>query len=1033
MKHFYPKWPLLLFSVVFSICISAQAQEKTAPKQINGTVISATDDLPLPGVTVTIKGTNSRTATNTNGVYQLKNLKPGDVLIFTYIGFISQEIPVEKAINGRIDVNLTDDVAKLSEVVVVGYGTQKKSEVTGSIGIIKADQLDQFSGGSINTSLQGKIAGLQITTNSGEPGSGANITLRGVSSINGTSSPLIIIDGIPVNNDAYTSAEDGVAFSPLNDLNPSDIASIEVLKDAATASIYGSRASNGVILITTKTGSGKTPTINFSVNSSIVDISRKIGILNGPQFRDAFSEAIFNSTGSPTTKKGIIDSLHPYYRDSYNWQDIMYRKALQYKADISVSGASKDKQINYFVSAGYRDLKPVIINTNYKQVYATARLNYTIRKSIKGSTSFNLSNYNYNRLNTGGGTSSIIFRYLITLPIYSPYDPVTGEIIPLFEGSKISPLAQAVYTKNEINRWRILGKQDLSFDLAKNLTFKTNLGLDYSTTNTSFFSPPILSTPGSSKSVYATYNPLGNISLINENTLTYNTSFNKVHNLNFLLGESYQVFKTDNLSLRGSGYIDNVISSIGSAAVLDRFSQGSSQYGLFSLFTRLNYNYKSKYLISGILRRDGSSRFGADNRYAYFPAVSAGWQFSQEDFFKQYKWLYAGKIRASYGITGNQDIGNYASQGSLSKAGSYLNNVAIVADGLENKNLKWESTKTFDIGTDLAFLDGRINFTFDYYQKNTSDLLFNVQIPIQTGYGSIPYNFGSLSNKGFDFQLDGVILNAPVKWSSTLTFGLNRNKVTSLPDGQDYRPNAYSLARVGQPVGVFYGLKSLGVYARDEDNVYRTNANGSVIPYRKGSSGGAVYKGGDVRWDDANGDGVINDDDLQIIGNPTPQFFGGLQNSFAYKGFSLTVFFNYVIGNKIFNNLVRTQDSYAFDANFSTKQLRRWRNQGDVTDVPRLVKSDPLQNYAPSTLFVEDGSFIRLQNLALGYSIPPRFTKVAGIKNANIGISVQNLFTWGKYTGYDPEVSSNGTLAFGIDNGSFPKSRSYNLSLNIGL
>jgi TonB-linked SusC/RagA family outer membrane protein len=990
---------------------------------VTGTVTDKNGEA-LPGVVVNVKNTNISTQTNIDGKYSIKVADENAIIVFSYLGFKNTEKKV--GTQSIIDVQLSENYKDLNEVVVVGYGTQAKSEITGSASSIKAEQIDQFAGGSINTSLQGKIAGLQITSNSGEPGAGANITLRGVSSINGASQPLIIIDGIPVNNDSFESLNDGTTFSPLNDINPSDIASIEVLKDAGTASIYGARASNGVILITTKTGTGAKPTINLSYNSGLVDIARKIGVLNASQFRNANYDAAFNATGLPPTRAPLYDSLHPYYRNSYNYQDIMYRETFQQKLDLSVSGTSKEKNVNYFISAGYRDLAPIVIETQYKQVFGNAKVNYNISKFIKGSTNFNLSNFNYNRQD-----NSIIFRYLGSFPVYSPYDPITGNLIPLFESSRPNPLAQALYMTNDIKRWRILGKQELTATILKGLDFKTNVSIDFSNTESFFYNPPILSNNLSAQSIFSDYRPEVRTSLVNENTLTYKWKFKKSHNFNFLLGQSYQIFKSNSTNIRGIGNIDNQITSISGSASISRFSQSTQENVLLSYFTRANYNYKGKYLLSFLMRRDGSSRFGTANQNSYFPSVSGGWRFSEEKWSKKLNWLYDGKIRASYGVTGNQNIDNYASKGSLSRAGSYLGDVSIAADGLANADLRWETTKQFDVGTDLSFFKGRLNVTADYYTKNSSDLLFNVQIPTQTGFSSIPFNFGSLSNKGVELSVDGVIIDKVFKWSSTVTFGLNRNKVTSLPGNEDYRPNAFSLARVGEAVGVFYGFKALGVYARDEDNVY-IDANGQISQYRRGSSTGEIYKGGDVIFEDINKDGIIDINDQQIIGNPTPKAFGGFQNTFSYKSFTLSLFINAVFGNNIFNELNRRIDGNQFDVNYSTKQLRRWRQEGDETDVPRLVRGDPMRNYSVSSLFVEDGSFIRLQNAALNYNLPSKTIKNVGLSSASIGFNVQNLLAFGSYSGYDPEVSSgNNPLGFGVDNSSFPKTRSYNLSLNI--
>lgn len=1014
---------LFFFLLLFQSTILAQAQSTT----VRGTVKDDKGNA-LSGVLVRVKDGRTIARTNTDGIYSIAVPNQETILIFSFVGFNPEELPVGS--KNIVNVTLREDLQNIDEVVVVGYGTQLRSEVTGSISSITAEQMDEFSGGSLNTSLQGKIAGLQITTESGEPGSAATFNLRGVSSISGDNSPLIIIDGMPVHNETFHSEEDGAGFSPLNDIDPADIASIEVLKDAASAAIYGSRASNGVVLITTKQGTTPVPTINISQNSSIVGVARKIGVLNGPQFRDAYIESIYNTGGNQVTQESLIDSLHPFYRDTYNWQDIMYRNSLQHKTNLSVTGASKDKAIRYYISGSYRDLKPVVIETDYKQATGVARIDYKVTKSIEGSTSFNLSNFEYDRLNTGGGASSIILRYLRTIPVYSPYDPITGDLIHLYEQSKISPLSQAINMENKIKRSRLFARQQLTLRIAKGLDFKTNVGVDYSNTETNFFTPSVFAVDG--RRVTTSYRPSTFTSIVNENILTYKKRIASHHNLDLLLGQSLQTFKTTGYFFRGIDFVDDIVSSLAGAARIVNFNHTVSDRKLLSYFSRANYNYKSKYLLTVLLRRDASSRFAEENRAAYFPSISLGWNFTRESFLKN-SILTNGKLRASYGVTGNQGIDNYAFLGLLSKAGIYGRHTAIVQQTPENPILKWETTKQVDLGADLDFLKGRFSLSLDFYHKHTTDLLFNVQIPNHTGFRTVPYNYGSLQNRGVDLTLKGAIIKKPFTWNSTLTFGLNRNKVTDLPGEEDYRPNETSLARIGAPVGVFYGLRALGVYSRDEDNVYRVHENGTVQPYRKGSATGAVYKGGDVIYEDLNGDGVINDDDLQIIGNPTPKFFGGFQNNFSYKSFTLNVFFNYVIGNDIFNLIRRSHDGFEFRSNYSTDQLRRWKNPGDVTDIPRLISADPMENYAISSRFVEDGSFIRLQNLTLNYTIPNNFIKRYGLKGANIGIGGQNLLTWSSYTGYDPEVTTGGDLSFGVDNGSFPKSRFYNISLNIRL
>ena len=1000
----------------------------TRQETISGTVnIAGNKDTGLSGVGVAVKGGKLAVATNASGFYRITNVPSNATLVFTYVGFETAEVKI----NGRtqINVELKENYSDLDEVVVVGYGAQKKRDLTGSIGSISADQMDRFPSGNLNTSLQGKIAGLQITINSGEPAAGATVRIRGASSISGGNQPLYIVDGMPINVQTFSASDDaGATFSPLSDINPADIESIEVLKDGAAASIYGSRATNGVVIITTKGGKGvKEPEINLSINSSLVDISRRVGVLNGPQWRDAYKEGYYNLTGSLTDKVSVIDSLHPYYSQSNNWQDIMFRESLQYKADVSVRGTS-DK-ISYFASMGYADLKPVIIKTGYKQLTGNVNLDYKISDRITGKTTVKLSKSDYSRIKTGSSNFSVIFQSFSTMPVYAPYDPYSGEIIALFEGSKRNPLAIATYATNDIARWRMLGRQELNVKIFDGLSFQTSFGVDYDNTELSSYNPPILNTNESSNR--SLLNPVTTDSWINENILNYKKTIGGNHNISALVGQSYQKFNRKSLNLSGSGSIDNLITSINGASTILNFSQGISENKLLSYFGRVNYDYKSRYLVSFTMRQDGSSRFGKDNRFGYFPAVSAGWRFTDEAFFKGLDFLKDGKLRASYGVTGNQDIGNYVSQGSISNIGTYLGAIAIGTNAVPNQLLKWENTEQADVGLDLTFFNGRMDVMFDLYHKKTNDLLFNVQVPSEIGYNSIAMNYGSILNKGLEFTVGGVIVDKAFRWNSRLIFGMNRNEVIDLPDGRDYRPNSYSLARVGQPIGVFYGLKALGVYARDEDNVYRIE-NGVNIPYRKGASTGVIYKGGDVRWEDINGDGIINDDDLQIIGNPNPKFSGGFNNEFSWKRFKLNTFFTYSVGNSVFNLVKSILDESINDSNFSTDQLRRWRKQGDVTDIPRLVKSDPMENNAVSSRFVEDGSFIRLQNLGIGYSVPAKKLAAFKIKALDIGINAANLFIWSKYSGFDPEVSSTSSpLGYGADDGSFPKTTSYNFSLNV--
>ncbi len=1025
---------IVLFMLILGLlpfCLKAQNPQN---RSITGQVKDEVNGEVLPGVSVSLLSTGKGVLTDKDGNFKIQISGSNPVLVFTYMGYKKHSVNITN--QTRLDVKLSGDIVKLSEVTVtVGYGTQKKREVTGAVGSVSGSQMETHALGDINTSLQGKIAGLQITSNSGEPGAGATVRIRGASSVNGSSQPLYIVDGVPINTETYSGGlvDDASTFSPLADINPADIESIEVLKDG-TASIYGSRASNGVIIITTKSGNNlKKPVLRFSANTSMAELGRTVGVLNGPQWRSAYIDAIYNSTGQMTTKVSVIDSLHPYYSKTIDWHDIMYRQALQYKADVNISGGSKDNSVNYYISAGYKNLDPIVTSTKYKQGTATAKVYYTFNKSISGSSSFNLSTTDYNRILTGPSGQSAIYQALSTMPVYNPYDPLTGQLIPLFEGSKPNPLAIAQLAANGIKRNRVFGNQDIKIWLAKNLRFTTSFGIDYETGEMTNFTPTRLLPQGqlSSSSLQNTNNG----SFINENLLTYKYTYNKDHNFNFLLGQSYQKYKNNNVDLTGRGLADAQLTTIGAASVISYYMQSISEHSLLSFFARANYDYKGKYLLSLVMRQDGSSRFGPDNKYGYFPSVSAGWRFSEESFIKDLNIFNEGKLRGSFGVTGNQSIGNYAWQGGFVNNGSYLGQPAVILNGYPNSSLKWENTQQSNLGLDVSFLRDRILFTADAYYKKTTGLLFDVTVPGTTGLSTIPGNFGSLQNKGLEFTLSTVNIVAPFKWNSTFTFALNRNKVLELPDGQDYRPNLFNMAREGEPLGIFYGLRALGVYSRDEDNAYvRNEATGEVLPYKQGSANGKIFKGGDMIWEDVNQDGIINDDDIQIIGDPNPDFTGGFQNEFTYKSFTLSALFTYSFGGDVFNELKRKLDSSAEDQNFSIDQLRRWRKPGDVTDVPRLVKTDPMLNYAVSSRFVEDATFVRLQNIALNYKLPTKFLSRLKLSGATIGLSASNLFTLGSYTGYDPEVSSStNSLSAGVDRGAFPRTRSYNFSLNINL
>lgn len=1026
-----------LTMLLFSVALSAQTK-------ITGKITNSSDGTPIIGATVLARESMRATATDKDGNYSL-TLSPVDKFIdVTYIGMQNDQTPVVK---GKTNYNfaMKESFNNLEEVIVVGYGTQLKRDVTGAITSLTAAEIEQNSGGNLNTALQGKVPGLSIVTTSGEPGAGANVTIRGASSINGSTEPLYIIDGVPVETSNVTSIDGDATFSPIAGINPNDIESVEVLKDAASAAIYGSRAANGVIIITTKGGQKlgvRPPTISVGHTSSIVTNSRNLDVLNGTQFREIYMESRINQAArngdTPSFDGWVTNPYNPLVYRSTDWQDLMFRTTYQSRTDVSVSGSSEN--FSYSVSLGYRDLKPTIIYTDYNQLNTRANFTYKITKAVKGYTSVSYSKQDYRRVLTGNSNlQSVVSTVVKSNPCFYPYDPQTGELLYFIgkfggDSGTRNPMALARDVPNNFERdWMVL-TQYFDFTLYKGLTLRVQGSMESDQSVQQMYTPRVFdSTNGIDKGAYQ-----NNLTrrFLSEDYLSYSyKSKDKRHNLNAVLGMSIQKDNGTTFRLDGQDYVDSKVIQIQGAARYTNLSQTYPEKAQMSFFTRVNYSYHDKYIMSATLRRDGSSRFGANNRWGYFPAASVGWRISSEKFMDWAQgWLQDAKLRFSWGQTGNQSIGNYAWRGSY-EAGStrYDGNSVILYTAPANYNLGWETTTQYNAGLDLSLFGGRVAFTFDAYKKVSDNLLVNLPISYYTGFSSIPKNFGSIENKGLEFLLETVnITKGKFKWRSSFNLSLNRSKVLSLPStGQDDLVfGGISLARVGEPVGVFYTYKALGIYPSDADNVY-TGKNAALTKgkYVRGYLDGEPFKGGDVMWYDADGNGVIDDADRVLVGDPNPKFIGGFGNIFSYKQWSLNVFLQFSYGGQILNDFRRDRNSMSMARNTGQDMLRRWQNQGDITDRPRVEYADYMGNFRQSSLWLEDASYLRLKDVTLSYNIK---LKKSFVKNVKLQFTAANLLTWSKYSGYDPEVNtSSNPFVQGIDNGAFPKARSYNFGVNL--
>ncbi len=1021
---------MILLSVLLTFSAAASSATALQQKRVTGKVTDATTGELLPGVTIVIKGTTTGVASDLDGSYAIEVPSSSTVLQFTSVGYASKEITVGP--QSVIDVAMQADVTMIEELVVIGYGFKKKRDLTGSISSISAANIEDTPVKDVLSALQGRAPGVFVTSNSGAPGDGITVRVRGYSSLNSGNDPLYVIDGVPVESNTMTSLNgyDMHGLNPLSDINPGDIESIEVLKDAASTAIYGSRAANGVVLITTKRGREGKATVSLSYFSGISEITRKLGVLNATQWREVIIDSYknldrYNNAVTPTEPHWTaIDSLNPMNNGDVDWQSVMYRKAWQHQVELGVQGGTEAAR--YAFSSSYLDQDGIFLASNYKRI--TSRLNTDFKVSDKLTIGQNISftNGKNNRINAGGtGNLSLVQSILVRPPIYSLTYP-DGSPINYFNGKR-NPVGMAEECTHLNVSNRIIGNQYLEYDILEGLMFRTSLGIDYITMKEDEFYPTTVDYRVGYN--WGSVRARTNMTWANENYLTYTTTLAVAHELSAMAGFSMQDWKMETTGLDGLYFAsDNIRTLNGAGTISNQAVNRTDEHSMVSYFGRLSYNYKGRYLAEANLRADGSSRFGADNRFGYFPSAAAAWRFSDESFADGLGFLTDGKIRLSVGQGGNEAIPNYVSGGEFSIGTNYLTYSGAAPTVMPNQALKWEVTTQYNLGIDLAMFNNRVSFVGDFYIKNTSDLLFAVPIPETTGFGYITRNIGDISNKGMEFAINTHNIDGDFQWTTSFNIGFNKNTVVSLPEDvltNGYIQNGtYHILKEGESIGTFYGWKFLGVYSRDEDNVNEV---------RFGSATGKVFKGGDIIWDDLNNDNIINDEDKQIIGNAQPLFAGGFNNDFSYKNFGLNLFLQFSYGNDIYSHLNNMRNWVFAYNNVSTDALNRWREQGDVTDYPAPTRNDPMRNeyLRVSDRWIEDGSYIRIKNVTFSYTLPKAITSKAGISRVRAYVTGQNLLTFTHYTGYDPEVNSYSGLQVGVDEGAYPQSRTIIFGVNM--
>ncbi|SIT08570.1 SusC/RagA family TonB-linked outer membrane protein [Belliella pelovolcani] len=1021
---------IILSLFAFSFHGEVWAQQR----QVTGTVISAEDNLPLPGVNIRIKGTTRGAITDIDGKYSIQ-ASENETLVYSFVGFLSQEAAVGN--RSSIDITLQLDSKTLSEVVVVGYGSVEKKELTGSVGQLNAAIIKDVPALGIDQALQGRIAGVQITQNAGTPGAGISVRVRGSSSISASNQPLFVIDGVPMTTgDPSQLGFGGQSSNALADLNPNDIESMEVLKDAAAAAIYGSRAANGVVLITTKRGADQKTQVNLNVYGGTQQLWNEPRFLDRDGyldlFKDAFSEDFFGVPSSEISDEEILDFYYgglPYGDDvNTNWVREVTRSAPIQNYELSISGGNE--RTKYYISGNYFDQQGTVINSSYSRMSTRFNLDHKINDRFEISFNSGISRAVQNRIVSDNTLNGPFANSLAASPLWPVFEENGSYTRPQFFYS--NPVAEGTENDDENQSIRIFTNALAKYKVTEGLNFNVRVGADVLNFSERRYTPD--NYPGSSSTAeggsgsFSTNNP---IKWVAEAFIDYSKVFEGGHSLNLVAGHNREENLISSSFVRGIQFPGDRFRYIGAAALVNEGSNNFVGWGLESYFGRVNYSFKERYLFSSSFRADASSRFGPNNRWGYFPSVSAGWRINEEAFMSDLDLFSDLKLRGSFGLTGNQEIGNFSWRG-LVGAGNYLGSPSIVPVQLGNPDLKWENTAQTDIGLDMGLFNGRLTLVADYYYKKTTDLLFARPIPTQNGYGSYQSNIGSVENKGWEFTVSTVNIDRPngLNWRTDLNLTFNRNKILELYEGEDvfYGFGGNSLVlREGFPIGTFYGLIADGVFATQAD-----------VPDSRQAFG---IRAGDMNYRDINGDGIITDDDFTVIGNAQPKFFGGFTNTFSYKGFDAQIFMQFSYGNEIWNAAGSFQEGMFanfFDDNNRATVENRWRSEDNPGNgqVPRAAwdVSANRNNQSNTTRFIEDGSYLRVKNLVIGYRLPQQTLERLKLRSVRFYAQAQNLLTFTNYSGFDPEVNFAGTsnTTIGVDFYTFPQPRTYTFGVNIG-
>jgi len=984
---------------------------------VKGIVTRAADGLIISGASVVEKGTTNETTTDFEGKYQIKT-RTDAVLVFSYLGMKPLEVTV--GTQREINVRLETDYVAMDKVIVIGYGSQRKSDVTGAVASVDFEKLKDQPINTINDAIKGRIAGVEVYSNSGSPGGSVSVRVRGTSTIN-NADPLYVVDGVQTLD--------------INFLNPNDVASIEVLKDASSQAIYGSRGANGVILISTKSGKKNSePRIQIDAYKGIKQVLNHWETTTGPEWYKIQEE--LNKTRTSPIDLSQVDS-----KVNTDWFDEITRTASVEDYNISVSGGSE--KLTYILGTGLYNEEGTVLGTDYDRLNVRLKTDYQVKRYFKIGTQANIqSNKRHHSVTEGNyhvGTINTAIKLEPVIPVWinkkkEEYDYSKFTDYP-------NPVAQIEYDNHKTKQFRLLGNIFAEVQFLKDLKFKSSYGLNRTVTDTYDFTPVYyVSTNqrndintvfrGYSKSAYQTW----------ENTLTYHKKMDK-HHITTLVGFTKEKNRTEWISGSKSNIPseDKDLWYLDAAADSDLVHGSASEYTLMSYLGRVNYAYDNKYLLTANFRADGSSRFSKGNRWGYFPSVALGWKLSEEDFLRDIKWLSILKLRMGWGQVGNQNIGIYPYQATMSGDAQYRYIFGVdekvyqgyVVNAMKDRNINWETLESLNMGLDAALFNARLQVSLDWFNKDTKDMLLIIPVPYYYGYEKGPtVNVGKANNKGVELSLNW---RDKAGQNFSYNIGLNastyKNEMISLGKGKPITGGTYlsghaTRTEAGEPIGYFYGYKT--------DGVFQSQAEIDAHAIQQGSDNSGLQPG-DMKFVDVNGDGIVNDDDRTKIGTPYPDFTYGINLGAQYKSWEISAFFQGSQGNDIFNAM--KVHLYGFDAaNKHKDMLKSWSPENTHTNMPRLTGNDVNNTNRTSDRFVEDGSYIRLKNLMIAYNFPKQWLNKIKLNSAKIYFSAQNLLTLTNYSGADPEIgqiSSTHYLSRGVDIGTYPQAKTFVMGVKI--